>query len=305
MEEAALKDKIDPDRYWSQADIGRKTELAVAAGLIAASQAWAGAAPGRNPVLDAIMGYVQMDISAQKAEMSNKASVRAGKQNLLRLLQQQVRDDQAAEQLAYKVLTADAADRVKGIGLRAGAPEVKAAAEVTAAQLQKKSLQYQNQAAVIMADKKTTSWRDVPLKGKGADEGGDKEDRVKRILGSIDRMKELFSGWKAGAHFAGLEFTSEAAEYKYLKNARGLDMWRLYDSGRLSDYDFMRAMTMYFKDARAIQMTLGRSGAMARFDIIKKDLQSRVKPPGTYKPKMSKQEAIKFAKKAGYDTKNW
>ena len=167
MEKKALEGKIDPDRYWKNAGIMRKSALVMAAGMAGAAQGLGGGG-GPQQIYAGIMGLINMDIKAQMVDLQSAAKVRGEKMGLLSMLNNEVKDLRTAEALAFKRLAFDAADRIKGIAEGTKGPAVIAAADQAAAMLKTKGMQAANAAAAAMADKTSTMYKARGGAGKRA-----------------------------------------------------------------------------------------------------------------------------------------
>lgn len=104
-------------------------------------------------------------------------------------------------------------------------------------------------------------------KGKAGDTRGDQG--VQNAIAEIPRMKSLFSDPKVALG----DLSEGGAEYKMKRGLLGLSLWRMFDSGKLSDADMKMAFSLFFPPA-TYSITPGMRGpALERFDRLEKWLK--------------------------------
>ncbi len=248
MEADAAKEIVDPDRYWDNADIGKKMAYITAASDAGAAAAFGGGGPGA--ILNAAQRMITVDVNAQKSNIASAAGRRQEVRGMLSFLQRQVKDIGVAEALTYKRLTQDTADRLKGIALQTSSPVLKANAEAAAGALEQKAMGMANNAAAMMADRMSQTTQRVPL---GSGSGGGKVEKAERRakdalsgLADLDALLENAAGstWEAIKTAGPTAVSPLADKYFTTRKMVALTMWKMFDDGKLSDKDLLTAMDL-------------------------------------------------------------
>jgi len=251
MEREAAKEVVDPDRYWDNADIGKKMAYITAAADAGAAAGFMGRAGGANPILTMASRMIVADINAQKSNIAFAAGRRGEVRGLLGSLQRQVKDIGTAEALTYKRLAMDTSDRLKGIALQSSSPSLKARAEAAAGALDQKAMQMGNQAAAMMADRISQTTQRVPFRAGGA--GGKKKDDFEQrkydALAGLNRLGEFIkladASWVEALKFAApRDISARAEQYTTTRTTTALAVWKMFDNGKLSDQDLRVALTL-------------------------------------------------------------
>jgi len=251
MEREAAKEVVDPDRYWDNADIGKKMAYITAAADAGAAAGFMGRAGGANPILAMASRMIVADINAQKSNIAFAAGRRGEVRGLLGSLQRQVKDIGTAEALTYKRLAMDTSDRLKGIALQSSSPSLKARAEAAAGALDQKAMQMGNQAAAMMADRISQTTQRVPFRAGGA--GGKKKDdfeqRKYAALAGLNRLGDFIkladASWVEALKFAApRDISARAEQYTTTRTTTALAVWKMFDNGKLSDQDLRVALTL-------------------------------------------------------------
>jgi hypothetical protein len=276
--------QIDPNRVWNQMTAGQRVmhKIGVAFGAIAQ-----GLSGGRlkNAAVEAMDKAVQQDIGAQRQNMTNAINqLQVSARQRAHLFKVWDRQEERARLSGLQVMKIQAsrmglqeqnlglrekwAGVVNGLDqhindvLRQSRGRGGRRAETFAYKLH---LQTQAQKELIGARGKeqlrVASARAGMRRGK--EERGDRG--VKLAIAQLPHLKKLFLR-RAWASVGGVAFTEDAAEYDQKRALLGLSLWRLFDSGKLSDADRVEAYSRFVPNAKLAGVPGARSSYAKNFD---------------------------------------
>lgn len=134
---------------------------------------------------------------------------------------------------------------------------------------------------------------ELGMRGKGA-AGTRGDEGVQDAIQSIDIMQKSFNNgaWKS---VGGINFSDAASDYEQKRGLLGLSLWRMFDSGKLSDADMKMAFSLFFPNAKVALIPGANEVASRQFGRLKSWLTRRAMASGTYKTPASVREAYKGA----------
>lgn len=305
--------KIDPDRYWRNMPSSQKTlwRLRLFFGGLAE-----GFSDGRlkSAAMQMLMGAQKRDMEAQRINyqklvqqaglderaqdvalrMYDKSEMRRRMSGLQVMKLQLSRMGLQEKQLGHKERYADLIN-----GVDAQMYEILRQSRGTGGGLKQNPLFAKWYQAQLDKEKTREALQAKAQFEVGGGKGDRGEEGARNAIGQIDSMIKSYKG-KAWATVFGQPLTDDAADYMQKKGLLGLSLWRMFDSGKLSDSDREQAYKLFFPDARRALWERTKGIDVRQMLRLKVWLKAKVKPAGTYKnPKMSPEAKARWAQQWG------